>query len=33
VVRELSQAGFVVVAVEEGDRPDRFMVVVRRPQE
>jgi ubiquinone/menaquinone biosynthesis C-methylase UbiE len=31
VVRELRQAGFEVVAVEEGTRPGRFMVVVRRP--
>ena len=31
VVRELGQAGFEVVAVEEGSRPGRFMVVVRRP--
>jgi ubiquinone/menaquinone biosynthesis C-methylase UbiE len=31
VVRELSQAGFELVAVEEGTRPGRFMVVVRRP--
>jgi len=31
VVRELGQAGFEVVAVEEGTRPGRFMVVVRRP--
>ena len=31
VVRELSQAGFEVVTVEEGGRPGRFMVVVRRP--
>jgi ubiquinone/menaquinone biosynthesis C-methylase UbiE len=33
VVRELRQAGFEVVAVEEGTRPDRFMVVVRRPSD
>jgi ubiquinone/menaquinone biosynthesis C-methylase UbiE len=33
VVRELKQAGFEVVAVEEGTRPDRFMVVMRRPSE
>jgi len=33
VVRELSQAGFEVVAVEEGTRPGRFMVVVRRPSD
>jgi predicted methyltransferase len=33
VVRELSQAGFEVVAVEEGARPGRFMVVVRRPSD
>jgi ubiquinone/menaquinone biosynthesis C-methylase UbiE len=33
VVRELSQAGFEVVAVDEGDRPDRFMVVMRRPSD
>jgi ubiquinone/menaquinone biosynthesis C-methylase UbiE len=31
VVRELSQAGFELVAVEKGSRPGRFMVVVRRP--
>ncbi len=31
VVRELTQAGFEEVAVEQGDRPDRYMVVVRRP--
>jgi predicted methyltransferase len=31
VVRELSQAGFELVGVEEGARPGRFMVVVRRP--
>lgn len=30
VVRELSQAGFEVVAVEEGTRAGRYMVVVRR---
>lgn len=30
VVRELSQAGFELVAVDKGSRPDRFMVVVRR---
>jgi predicted methyltransferase len=33
VVRELSQAGFEPVAVEEAARPGRFMVVVRRPSE
>jgi predicted methyltransferase len=33
VVRELSQAGFEMVAVEEGARPGRFMVVVRRPSD
>ena len=33
VVRELSQAGFEVVAVDEGDRPGRFMVVMRRPSD
>ncbi|MGH7527927.1 MAG: class I SAM-dependent methyltransferase [Gemmatimonadales bacterium] len=33
VVRELSQAGFEVVAVEEGTRAGRFMVVVRRPSD
>jgi predicted methyltransferase len=31
VVRELNQAGFELVAVEEGNRPGRYMVVVRRP--
>ena len=31
VVRELGEAGFEVVAVEKGNRPDRYMVVVRRP--
>ena len=31
VVRELSQAGFEVATVEEGTRPGRYMVVVRRP--
>ena len=31
VVRELSQAGFELVAVEKGPRPGAFMVVVRRP--
>ena len=31
VVRELGQAGFEVVTVQEGTRSDRFMVVVRRP--
>jgi predicted methyltransferase len=31
VVRELSQAGFEVVAVEEGTRAGRFMVLMRRP--
>jgi precorrin-6B methylase 2 len=33
VVRELRQSGFEVVALEEGARPGRFMVVVRRPSE
>jgi predicted methyltransferase len=33
VVRELSHAGFEVVAVEEGTRGGRFMVVVRRPSD
>jgi predicted methyltransferase len=33
VVRELSQAGFETVAVEEGTRAGRFMVVVRRPSD
>jgi predicted methyltransferase len=33
VVRELRQAGLEVVAVEDGTRPGRFMVVVRRPSE
>jgi ubiquinone/menaquinone biosynthesis C-methylase UbiE len=33
VVRELSQAGFEVVAVEERTRPGRYMVVVRRPSD
>jgi ubiquinone/menaquinone biosynthesis C-methylase UbiE len=33
VVRELRQAGFELVAVEEGTRPGRFMVVVRRPSD
>jgi ubiquinone/menaquinone biosynthesis C-methylase UbiE len=33
VVRELSEAGFEVVAVEEGTRAGRFMVVVRRPSD
>jgi ubiquinone/menaquinone biosynthesis C-methylase UbiE len=31
VVRELEQAGFERVVVEEGPRPGNFMVVVRRP--
>lgn len=31
VTRELSEAGFEVVAVEQGGRNDRYMVVVRRP--
>ncbi|MGH7580339.1 MAG: class I SAM-dependent methyltransferase [Gemmatimonadales bacterium] len=31
VVRELSQAGFELVDVENGTRPGRFMVVMRRP--
>jgi ubiquinone/menaquinone biosynthesis C-methylase UbiE len=31
VVRELSQAGFELVAVEKGSKSGRFMVVVRRP--
>lgn len=33
VVRELGQAGFEVVDVEEGSRAGRYMVVVRRPSE
>jgi len=33
VVRELSQAGFELVAVEKGTRPGRYMVVVRRPSD
>jgi ubiquinone/menaquinone biosynthesis C-methylase UbiE len=33
VVRELTQAGFEVVAVEEGPRSGRYMVVVRRPSD
>jgi ubiquinone/menaquinone biosynthesis C-methylase UbiE len=33
VVRELSQAGFEEVAVEERPSPGRYMVVVRRPSE
>jgi ubiquinone/menaquinone biosynthesis C-methylase UbiE len=33
VVRELGEAGFETVDVEEGDGPGRFMVVVRRPAE
>jgi ubiquinone/menaquinone biosynthesis C-methylase UbiE len=33
VVRELSQASFEVVVVEEGTRAGRFMVVVRRPSD
>jgi ubiquinone/menaquinone biosynthesis C-methylase UbiE len=33
VLRELTQAGFEPVVVEEGPRPGRFMVVVRRPPE
>ncbi|HEX6105641.1 MAG TPA: methyltransferase domain-containing protein [Gemmatimonadales bacterium] len=33
VVRELGQAGFEPVLVEQGDRPDRYLVVVRRPAE
>lgn len=33
VVRELRQAGFEEVAVEEGSRPGRYLVVVRRPAE
>ena len=33
VVRELSQVGFELVAVERGTRAGRFMVVVRRPSE
>jgi predicted methyltransferase len=33
VVRELSQAGLEVVAVEDGARPGRYMVVVRRPSD
>jgi ubiquinone/menaquinone biosynthesis C-methylase UbiE len=31
VVRELSQAGFEEVSIQEGTRPGRFMVVMRRP--
>lgn len=31
VVRELTEAGFELVTVEDGSRPGRFMVVVRRP--
>jgi ubiquinone/menaquinone biosynthesis C-methylase UbiE len=31
VARELGQAGFEVVAVENGPRPGNFMVVMRRP--
>jgi predicted methyltransferase len=31
VVRELRQAGFELVAVEEGTKAGRYMVVVRRP--
>jgi len=31
--RELSQAGFELVAVEEAARPGRYLVVVRRPAE
>ncbi len=33
VVRELSQAGFEEVTVEQGATPGRFMVVVRRPSD
>jgi ubiquinone/menaquinone biosynthesis C-methylase UbiE len=33
VARELTQAGFEVVAVEEGPRSGRYMVVVRRPSD
>ena len=33
VVRELTQAGFERVAMDEGTRAGRFMVVVRRPAE
>ncbi len=33
VERELAEAGFEVVAVEQGPRPGRFMVVGRRPTE
>jgi ubiquinone/menaquinone biosynthesis C-methylase UbiE len=33
VVRELTQAGFELVAVEKSSRPGRFMVLVRRPPE
>ena len=33
VVRELSQAGFELIAVEEGARAGRYMVVVRRPSD
>jgi ubiquinone/menaquinone biosynthesis C-methylase UbiE len=31
VERELGEAGFEIVAVEKGDRADRYMVVARRP--
>jgi precorrin-6B methylase 2 len=31
VARELGEAGFEVVAVEKGDRADRYLVVARRP--
>jgi ubiquinone/menaquinone biosynthesis C-methylase UbiE len=33
VVRELSQAGLELVTVEEGARPGRYIVVVRRPSD
>ena len=33
VVRELSQAGFEAVAVEERIGSDRYLVVVRRPSQ
>lgn len=32
VARELGEAGFEAVTVEEGDRPSRYLVVGRRPQ-
>jgi ubiquinone/menaquinone biosynthesis C-methylase UbiE len=33
VARELGQAGFEEVVIEEGTRPGRFMVVMRRPSD